>query len=157
MSEPDDGRPDHGQPGYVQPDYSLLGEEHVQRYQETDGEVGYLWNGAPILLLTVTGRRSGRPHTTPLIFGTDGDDHLVVASMGGAPMHPQWYRNLDATPRAEIQVKERHIPVVARTASADEKPRLWQVMRGIWPNYDAYQARTDRDIPVVVLSPTDHG
>src|SRR5215207_8888681 len=75
------------EPGYVQPDYSLLGEEHVRRYQETDGEVGHLWNGAPILLLTTTGRRSGRLRTTPLIFGRDGDDHLVVASMGGAPAH----------------------------------------------------------------------
>lgn len=141
------------EPNYVQPDYSLLGEEHVRRYQETDGEVGYLWNGAPILLLTVTGRRSGTRRTRPLIFGTDGDDRLVVASMGGAPVHPQWYRNLEADPRAEIQVKGEHIPVVARTATAEEKPRLWAIMTGVWPNYDAYQARTDRDIPVVVLSP----
>ena len=145
------------EPGYVQPDYSLLGAEHVRRYQETDGEVGYRWNGAPVLLLTTTGRRSGTPRTTPLIFGTDGDDHLVVASMGGAPSHPQWYLNLVADPRAEIQVKGEHLPVVARTATADEKPRLWRIVSGIWPNYDVYRSRTERDIPVVVLSPAAHG
>ena len=145
------------EPRYIQPDFSLLGEEHVRRYQETDGEVGYLWNGAPILLLTMTGRRSGARRTTPLIFGTDGDDHLVVASMGGAPMHPQWYRNLEADPSAEIQVKAEHIPVVARTATAEEKPRLWAIMRDIWPNYDVYQSRTERDIPVVVLSRAGDG
>ena len=140
------------EPGYKAPDITLLGEDHVRAYRESDGEIGYLWNGVPTLLLTVTGRRTGEPRTTPLIFATDGDDHLVVASMGGAPMHPQWYRNLQANPRAEIQVKAERIAVVARTASAEEKPRLWQIVRDVWPNYDVYQSRTDRDIPVVVLS-----
>ena len=138
-------------------DTPLFGPEHVRRYQETDGEVGYLWNGAPILLLTVTGRRSGQPRTTPLIFGTDGDDRLVVASVGGAPMHPQWYLNLEANPRAEIQVRGEHIRVAARTANADEKPRLWAIVNEIWPNYAVYQTRTERDIPVVVMSPAADG
>lgn len=142
---------------YTPPDLSLLGEDHIRAYRETDGAVGHLWNGAPTLLLTVRGRRTGEPRTVALIYGTDGDDHLVVASMGGAPVHPQWYRNLVAEPRAEIQVKEAYLPVVARTARADEKPRLWAIMRAVWPNYDAYQARTDRDIPVVVLSPVTDG
>jgi deazaflavin-dependent oxidoreductase (nitroreductase family) len=139
---------------YRPPDITLLGEEHVRRYRETDGEVGYIWNGAPILLLTTTGRRTGTERTTPLIFGRDGDDHLVVASMGGAPMHPAWYLNLTANPSAEIQVRGDHLPVNAHTASPDVKPRLWQIMREIWPNYDTYQSRTERDIPVVVLSPS---
>jgi deazaflavin-dependent oxidoreductase (nitroreductase family) len=139
---------------YIQPDLTLLGDEHVRRYRETDGEVGYVWNGAPALLLTTTGRKSGEARTTPLIFGRDADDYLVVASMGGAPMHPAWYLNLVADPRAEIQVKAEHIPVEARTADVGEKPRLWQIMADIWPNYDQYQSRTDRDIPVVVLTPT---
>ena len=134
-------------------DYSLLGESHVRAYRESDGEVGYLWNGVPSLLLTTTGRRTGRARTSALIFGRDGDDYLLVASTGGAPTHPSWYLNLDANPDAEIQVKAEHIPVVARTASDDEKPRLWQIVRELWPNYDVYQSRTDRDIPVVVLSP----
>ena len=73
--------------------------------------------------------------------------------MGGAPKHPQWYLNLTAHPQAEIQVQTRRLPVMARTASDDEKPALWQIMSGIWPNYDVYQSRTQRDIPVVVLSP----
>jgi len=134
-------------------DYSLLNEEHTKKYRETDGEVGYLWNGAPILLLTSTGQRSGEKRTTPLIFGRDGDDYLIVASMGGMPRHPWWYENLRADPEAEIQMKSERIPVMARTATADEKPRLWKIMREIWPNYDEYQSRTDREIPVVVLTP----
>ncbi|HEY1827466.1 MAG TPA: nitroreductase family deazaflavin-dependent oxidoreductase [Acidimicrobiales bacterium] len=141
-------------PPYQQPDYSLLGAEHVQRYQETDGEVGSIWNGVPVLLLTTTGRRSGEPRTTPLIHGRDGDDYLVVASMGGAPQHPNWYRNLEATPAAQIQVKAEHIAVTARTANETEKPRLWKIVSELWPNYDAYQARTERVIPVVVLTPS---
>ena len=76
------------EPGYQAPDITLVGEEHIRRYRETDGEVGYLWNGVPTLLLTTTGRRSGEPRTSALIFGRDGDDYLVVASMGGAPSTP---------------------------------------------------------------------
>jgi deazaflavin-dependent oxidoreductase (nitroreductase family) len=138
---------------YENPDYSLLGEEHVRRYRETDGEVGYWWNGAPTLLLTTTGRRSGEARTTPLIFGRDGDDYLVVASVGGMPTHPAWYLNLVDDPSARIQVKGEHVDVVARTAEAEEKSRLWRIVNDVWPNYDAYQERTDRVIPVVVLSP----
>jgi deazaflavin-dependent oxidoreductase (nitroreductase family) len=134
-------------------DYSLLNEEHVKVYRETDGETGYIWNGAPILLLTSTGRRSGEARTTPLIFGRDGDDYLIVASMGGMPRHPWWYENLSAHPNVEIQVKADQIPVTARTATPDEKPRLWQIMHEIWPNYDEYQSRTEREIPVVILTP----
>jgi deazaflavin-dependent oxidoreductase (nitroreductase family) len=142
---------------YRPPDISLLGAEHVLRYQETDGEVGYLWNGVPTLLLTTTGRRSGNVRTTPLIFGRDGDDYLVVASMGGAPQHPNWYRNLLAEPSAQIQVRAQHIGVTARTAEEGEKARLWKIMTTLWPNYDAYQSRTDRVIPLVVLAPTPRG
>lgn len=134
-------------------DYSLLGEEHVRLYQETGGEEGYLWNGAPTLLLTTTGRRSGQPRTTPLIFGRDGDDYVIVGSVGGMPNHPAWYLNLEADPAATIQVKDETIDVVARTASPEEKPRLWALMNEVWPNYETYQSRTERVIPVVVLSP----
>ena len=141
------------EPGYKAPDITLLGEEHIRRYRETDGEVGYLWSGVPSLLLTTTGRRSGESRTSALIFARDGDDYLVVASMGGAPMHPAWYLNLTANPEADVQVKADHIPVTARTASDDEKPRLWKIVTEQWPNYDVYQTRTDRVIPLVVLSP----
>jgi deazaflavin-dependent oxidoreductase (nitroreductase family) len=139
---------------YEAPDLLLLGEEHVQRYQETDGEVGYIWNGVPILLLTTTGRKSGKPWTTPLIHARDGDDYLVVASMGGAPRHPQWYLNLVANAPARIQDRSEHIDVTARTAGGDEKTRLWKIVTEQWPNYDVYQSRTDRVIPVIVLSPS---
>lgn len=135
------------------PDYSMLNEDHVRRYQETDGEVGYLWNGAPSLLLTTTGRKSGEPRTTPLIFARDGDDYLVVASVGGMPDHPAWYLNLRDDPNAHIQVKGEHLDVVARTATPEEKPRLWQIVNDVWPNYETYQTRTERVIPVVVLTP----
>jgi deazaflavin-dependent oxidoreductase (nitroreductase family) len=141
------------EPGYKAPDLSLLGAEHVRRYQETNGEVGYLWNGVPTLLLTTTGRRTGLARTIAIIFGRDGDDYLLVASKGGAPQHPDWYLNLTAKPEAEIQVRGERLAVVARTASDDEKPRLWSVMTELWPNYDVYQTRTERVIPVVVLSP----
>jgi deazaflavin-dependent oxidoreductase (nitroreductase family) len=141
------------EPGYRPSDLTLLGAEHVRRYQETDGDVGYLWNGVPTLLLTHTGRKSGQPHTTPLIFGRDGEDYLIVASVGGSPKHPQWYHNLVAIAEAEIQVLGEHIPVRARTATDGEKPRLWKILTSFWPNYDVYQSRTDRVIPVVVLTP----
>lgn len=139
---------------YTAPDLTLVGADHIAAYRDTDGEVGYLWNGVPTLLLTVTGRHSGQPRTSALIFGRDNDDYLVVASMGGAPMHPKWYLNLQAHPAAQIQVRDERIAVTARTATADEKPRLWQIMTDLWPNYDVYQSRTDRQIPVVVLTPT---
>jgi deazaflavin-dependent oxidoreductase (nitroreductase family) len=139
---------------YSQPDLTLLGEDHVRAYRESGGEIGYLWNGVPTLLLTATGRRTGRKLTSPLIFGRDGEDYLIVASMGGAPRHPSWYLNLQANPEAEIQVKDQTLAVVARTASASAKPRLWKLVTEVWPNYDVYQSRTERDIPVVVLSPT---
>jgi deazaflavin-dependent oxidoreductase (nitroreductase family) len=139
--------------GYQAPDLELVGPEHVRRYRETDGEVGYIWNGVPTLLLTTTGRRSGEPRTNALIFGRDGSDYLVVASMGGAPTHPNWYRNLLAEPSAHIQVRADRIGVTARTAADDEKERLWKIMTDGWPNYDVYQSRTDRVIPLVVLSP----
>ena len=135
------------------PDYSLFGDEHVRQYEETDGEVGFLWNDATCLVLTTTGRKSGEPRKFPLIFGQDGDNYLLVASKGGAPEHPGWYLNLEAHPEAVVQVKADVIPVTAHTASPEEKARLWPIMLEQWPYYDEYQTKTDRDIPLVVLTP----
>jgi deazaflavin-dependent oxidoreductase (nitroreductase family) len=132
-------------------DYSLFGDEHVRRYEETDGEVGYLWNGAPILILTTTGWKSGKTRKHALIYGTDGDDLLLVASQGGAPDHPNWYKNLAADPRVGIQVLGDRFAARARTATPEEKARLWPKMTELWPSYDDYQAGTERDIPVVVI------
>lgn len=142
-----------GEPGYRPPDVTLIGDEHVRRYRETNGEVGYEWNGATILLLTTTGRKSGQKRTSALIFDRDGDDFLLVASKGGAPDHPLWYLNLTANPEVEIQVKDKVMKGKARTASPDEKPRLWKIMTRNWPNYDVYTTRTSRDIPLVVITP----
>ena len=141
------------EPGYTAPDLALVGAEHVRRYRETGGEVGYLWNGVPTLLLTTTGRRSGQPRTSAMIFAQDGDDYLVVASQGGAPVHPNWYRNLDADPDVEVQVRDRRFKAVARTATEEERPRLWKILTDVWPNFDVYAGRTERRIPVVVLTP----
>jgi deazaflavin-dependent oxidoreductase (nitroreductase family) len=140
--------------GYTKPDTTLLGEEHVRKYQETGGEVGYLWNGAPTLLLTTTGRKSGLSRTTPLIFGRHGEDYLVVASQGGAPTHPGWYHNIVATPAVTQQVGPNVFEATAQVATPDERPLLWSIVNEGWPNYDVYQTRTERVIPVVVLTPT---
>jgi deazaflavin-dependent oxidoreductase (nitroreductase family) len=130
----------------------LFGAEHVRVYRATNGEKGYQWRGTTILLLTTTGRASGQERTTPLIHRTDGNDcWVVVASKGGAPDHPDWYKNLEANPEVSIQVKGERIPVRARTAQGDERQRLWKLMTDVWPPYDDYQEKTEREIPVVVL------
>lgn len=133
----------------------LFGQEHVERYRETDGAVGHEWlPNVFTLLLTTTGRRSGEPVTVPLIYDRDGDEYVVVASKGGADTHPDWYRNLEANPEVTIQVAGDVMNATARTAQAGDRVRLWSMMAEIWPDFDDYAERTDRDLPVVVLSPT---
>jgi deazaflavin-dependent oxidoreductase (nitroreductase family) len=129
----------------------LFGQEHITRYVETDGEEGHDWNGASVLILTTTGRRSGRQRRAPLIYGRHGDDLLVVASRGGSDKHPVWYLNLDAQPNVDVQVNGDRFKARARTATPEEKPELWQIMVGHWPEYDRYQRATRRQIPVIVL------
>jgi deazaflavin-dependent oxidoreductase (nitroreductase family) len=129
----------------------LFGPEHVKRYVETDGEEGHDWQGVSTLILTTTGRSSGERRSTPLIYGRKGDDYLVVASHGGAPKPPAWYRNLSEDPNVQVQVKAERFPARARDATPEEKPELWRQMTEIWPAYDEYQGKTDREIPVVVL------
>jgi deazaflavin-dependent oxidoreductase (nitroreductase family) len=129
----------------------LFGQEHVDRYRATDGEEGHDWQGTQTLILTTTGRRSGKQRSTPLIYGQNGDDYLVVASQGGAPDDPGWYKNLSDNPELEVQVKGDRFKARARTATPDEKPELWKIMTEQWPDYDSYQQRTDREIPLVVL------
>jgi deazaflavin-dependent oxidoreductase (nitroreductase family) len=129
----------------------LFGRKHVERYQETDGEEGHVWQGTTTLLLTTNGRRSGKPRTTPLIYQRFGDDYLVVASNGGSDTHPAWYLNLEEDPDPQVQVNGDRFAARARTAGPDEKPDMWRTMTAVWPAYDDYQKRTDREIPVVVL------
>ena len=133
-------------------DDNLFGEEHVRRYRETDGEVGHIWRrGSKILLLTTTGRTTGEPRTTPLIYEEAGDRLVIVASKGGAPDDPGWYRNLVKEPQVELQVKGDVFAARARTATGDERAELWDLAGRQWPDYNAYQEATDREIPVVVL------
>ena len=132
-------------------DDDLFGQVHVRVYRQTGGERGFNWRGATVLLLTAKGRASGEERTTPLIFRTDGERWVLVASKGGAPDHPDWYKNLTREPQATIQVKDERIPVRARTAEGEERTRLWSLMTEMWPAYDEYQRRTGREIPVVVL------
>jgi len=126
-------------------------QAHARRYIETDGRDGHIFEGVPTLLLTTKGRRSGQARTTPLIYGRSGDRYLVVASRGGAPKHPDWYENLTAQPEVQVQVAADRFKARARTATSAEKPALWKTMAAIWPAYDEYQAKTTREIPVVVL------
>jgi deazaflavin-dependent oxidoreductase (nitroreductase family) len=125
--------------------------KHIRRYVETNGEEGHRWRGVNTLLLTTRGRRSGKLRRTALIYGRDGDRYLIVGSQGGADEHPFWYRNLVENPDVEVQVGADTFPARAHTATAEEKPKLWRIMTSIWPDYDAYQAKTEREIPVVVL------
>ncbi|MBQ1027513.1 nitroreductase family deazaflavin-dependent oxidoreductase [Micromonospora sp. C95] len=126
--------------------------EHINRYVETDGADGHEWRpGVFTLLLTTRGRRSGALRRTALIYARSGDGYAVVASQGGAPQHPAWYLNLLAEPQVEVQVGADRFTARARPATPEEKARLWPTMTAIWPAYDDYQAKTDRDIPVVLL------
>jgi deazaflavin-dependent oxidoreductase (nitroreductase family) len=134
------------------PDDNLFGEEHVRVYRETAGERGYHWRGATILLLTTRGRTSGQSRTNPLIYRADGDRWVLVASKGGAPANPSWFENLMADAEAAIQVRAETVPVRPTVAEGEERARLWALMTEVWPAYDDYQARTEREIPVVVLS-----
>ena len=121
-------------------------------YRLTGGKVANRMGKAPILLLTVAGRKSGKRRTTPLLYGRDGDNYVVIASMGGAPKHPAWYHNLQGQ-EAEIQVGRKRLRVRARDAEGEERERLWALMVSLYPSYDSYQKKTERRIPVVVLEP----
>ncbi len=138
-----EGKPRRELPGWVR--------KHVDDYLATDGDKGHDFRGVPALLLTTTGRRSGRPLQLPLIYGQEGGRYLVVASRGGAPDHPDWYKNLVAHPEVHVQVKADRFVAKARTATGAEKPALWDLMAKIWPAYNDYQTKTDRPIPVVIL------
>lgn len=133
--------------------------DHLRRYVESNGADGHMWDSAPVggpgpiptLILTTTGRRSGQSISMPLIYGEANGQYVVVASKGGAPTHPGWYLNLVTHPTVEVQVRADRFRATARTATGEERARLWQTMAAIYPPYNAYQAKTQREIPVVVL------
>jgi deazaflavin-dependent oxidoreductase (nitroreductase family) len=135
-------------PGRQRPEWV---QDHIERYRASDGEDGHIWRGVPTLLLTTTGRQSGEQITTPLIYGRSGSLYLLVASRGGAALHPHWYLNLRANPVVELQVAADKFTATARTATPEEKGDLWPVMTAIWPKYEEYQRSTERDIPLVIL------
>jgi deazaflavin-dependent oxidoreductase (nitroreductase family) len=131
----------------------LLGV-HQFLYEKTDGRVGRSIGGRPMLLLRTVGAKTGKRRTSALLYVPHGDSFAVIASKGGDPKHPGWYHNLVAHPDVEVQVGRRKLPVRARVASGDERTQLWtradEINEG---GYTRYQARTDREIPVVVLDP----
>jgi deazaflavin-dependent oxidoreductase (nitroreductase family) len=128
--------------------------DHIRNYVESDGEQGHEWReGVPTLLLSVLGRKSGIWRRTALIYGRDGENYVIVASKGGAEKHPLWFLNLRDNPEAEVQVGAEKVKVVAHEAEGEERARLWDAMAQIWPDYNNYQTKTDRRIPVVVLRP----
>ena len=145
------------------PDFSQIPwiAEHIKLY-ETDPEKARLWDSSslggpgvlPTLLLTTTGRRSGEPRALPLIYGEAGESYVVIASKGGMPNHPLWFRNLEAKPACELKVGAKALSAHARTAEGEERERLWKMMVEVYPPYTDYQKSTERVIPVVVLDPS---
>jgi deazaflavin-dependent oxidoreductase (nitroreductase family) len=132
----------------------LMSRVNTWVYRATDGRLGGRFlRGAPVLLLTTVGRKSGAPRVAPLIYGRDGERVLLVASKGGMDHHPLWYHNLVANPDVEVQIGADVRRMTARTASPAEKQALWPKMVAVYRDYDDYQARTARDIPLVVLTP----
>lgn len=131
----------------------LYGAEHVLRYEETDGEVGYYHgdHGAPILILTTTGRKSGAERKNPLIYQEVDGGYAIVSSKGGAPNHPDWHLNLQANPEVKVQIKGDRFVARARIAEGEERARIWDKMVKVWPDYNEYTKKTDREIPIVVL------
>lgn len=132
--------------------FKVAGALHSTLYRLTGGKVGGRIGKAPVLLLTVTGRKSGRRRTAPLLYGRDGDDLVVIASKGGDPRHPAWYLNLQGQ-EAEVQIGRERRRVRARDAEGERRERLWAQMVALYPPYADYQQRTTRRIPVVVLEP----
>jgi deazaflavin-dependent oxidoreductase (nitroreductase family) len=124
-------------------------------YRLTGGRVGgRFMGGAPVLLLITTGRKTGEKRTAPLLYIKEGSDYVIVASKGGMSKHPLWYRNIEADPNVEIELGREKFKARARRASDAEKKALWPKLVAMYPDYDNYQARTERDIPVLILSPT---
>ncbi|MEA2273204.1 MAG: hypothetical protein QOI98_1912 [Solirubrobacteraceae bacterium] len=125
---------------------------HVNLYRASGGRIGKRISGVPILLLEHVGRKSGKRRTTPLMYVEDGDDLVLIASFGGAPKHPSWWINLRANPETTVQVGSERRSVRAREALPEERERLWDKAVDAYSDYAVYETRTDREIPVVVLS-----
>jgi deazaflavin-dependent oxidoreductase (nitroreductase family) len=126
---------------------------HIRGYVESDGREGHDFYGNDTLLLTTRGRRTGRLRRTALIYGRDGDDYIVVGSNGGSPRHPAWYLNLRDDPDVRVQVWGDRFAARAQAVSGADKARLWDLMVALFPRYAKYRKGTDREIPVVRITP----
>ncbi len=133
--------------------FRILGGLHRRVYRLTGGKVGGQIANMPVLLLTTTGRKSGRPRTQPLAYTRAGEGYAVIASKGGAARHPLWYLNLRADPLAEVTVGRVTQKVRAREAEGEERDRLWRQLADVYSGYDRYARKTSRRIPVIVLEP----
>ena len=129
----------------------------VLLYRVTGGGFGGRVQSLPVLLLTTTGRKSGKTRTVPLGFLRDGSAYVIIASYGGLPRNPAWYLNLNSQPEATIQVKRQAMRVRAETASPEKRRELWARLIEAAPGYANYEQRTSREIPVVILHPVDEG
>jgi F420H(2)-dependent quinone reductase len=130
---------------------------HAGVYRATGGKLFGRMGKSPILLLNTVGRKSGRKRTSPLLYVMDGEDFVIIASKGGAPTHPAWYLNLRANPEATVEVGDREVRVRAERTAPEEKARLWQKMVEMYPTYDDYQRKTEREIPLLILRPVKGG
>ncbi len=128
---------------------------HAGVYRATGGKLFGSMGKSPILLLNTVGRKTGRKRTSPLLYVMDGEDFVIIASKGGAATHPAWYLNLRANPEATVEIGDRELQVEAEVADPEDKARLWQKMVEIYPTYDDYQRKTEREIPLLVLRPVE--
>jgi deazaflavin-dependent oxidoreductase (nitroreductase family) len=145
---------------YVPKIIKVMSQVNTAVYRWTGGLLGSTWRvgsafpwGIPVLLLTTIGRKTGQPRTLPLIFIEEGDRVIIVASKGGLPSEPLWYKNLVANPECDVQIKRRKLKMSARTASPDEREALWPKLVAHYPDFASYATWTDRIIPVVILEP----
>ena len=131
------------------------GKLHASVFRATGGSIGGRMVGSPVLLLVTMGRKTGQRRTTPLLYLEDGGRHVIVASNGGTAKQPAWWLNLQANPEATVEVGGRKTNVRATEARGEEKARLWQRLVRMYPSYEDYQRRTDREIPVIILEPVE--
>ena len=123
----------------------------IEEFRTNHGNVTGVFEHAPLVLLTTTGAKSGRSHTTPVVYTKDGDNIVVIASKGGAPSNPAWYHHLVAHPQVTVELPNETYTAKARVAEGDERERLWRAQADLMPGFDEYQTKTTRRIPVVVL------
>ncbi|MEY2582371.1 MAG: hypothetical protein QOE09_2220 [Ilumatobacteraceae bacterium] len=123
----------------------------IAEFRANGGKVGGQFEGAPLLLLHTTGAKSGQARVNPVMYLADGDKYVVFASKGGAPTNPDWYHNLSANPRASIEVGDKTVNVKTRVAEDEERERLFSQQKERYPGFADYEAKTTRQIPVVVL------